>query len=231
MTNRDLPFNWDECWEGEITGYDGWSYEFGEKLAETISQLFDEIGPPKTVASVGCGPATTLLELAEQYPDHQFYGYDISPTAIERAENQRDERGIKNVWFVVDGLPRLNTGQSYQFTYSVATLHYVAQSEAAVENLWRLVEPGGHLAVNYPTPYHERESMPKLVENWDEMGFESRSQEWVRNRFRLILDGESILTEEQIGRIIDREVRDIRTFDVEWPDEIGEAFRVTIARK
>lgn len=224
-------FGWDACWAEDITGYDGWSYEFGAKLATTLSQLFEALGPPETVASVGCGPATTLLTLAEEYPEHRFYGYDISPQALERARKRRDDCGIENVSFAVDSLPRLTTNKTFQFVYSIATLHYVAESETAVKNLWQRVEPGGYLAVNYPTPFHEQEMMPKLVENWDEVGFESKSQDWVRNRFRLILNGENILTEEQIGALLERPPRDIRTFDAEMPSEIDEKFRVTVLQK
>jgi len=231
MTDAGSAFDWDACWAGDIAGYDSWSYEFGAKLATTFSQLFDDIGPPKTVASVGCGPATTLLNLAEEYPEHHFYGYDISPQAIEQARKRRNDRGIENVTFTVDRLPRLSTDRSFQFVYSIATLHYVAESEMAVRSLWQCVEPEGYLAVNYPTPFHEQEMMPKLVENWDEVGFESKSQQWVRNRFRLILNGENILTEERIGALLERPPRDIRTFDAEMPSEIGEKFRVTILRK
>lgn len=231
MKGSASEFDWDACWTGNLTEYDGWSFEFGEKLATTFSQLFEELGAPETVASVGCGPATTLLDLADEYPEHRFYGYDISPAALERARDTSDDRGIENVTFAVDSLPCLETNKTFQFVYSIATLHYVADIETAVRNLWQRVEPEGYLAVNYPTPFHQQEMVPNLVENWDEVGFDSRSQEWVRNRFMRILNGENILTEERIGSLLDRTPRDIRTFEAELPSEIGEAFRVTVLQK
>lgn len=231
MRDGGSEFDWDACWAEEVAEYDGWSYEFGMKLATTFAQLFEDIGPPETVASVGCGPATTLLELADEYSECQFYGYDISSNALERARERQDNYGIETATFAMDSLPHLETDKTFEFVYSIATLHYVADSEAAVRNLWQRVDPEGYLAVNYPTPFHEQEIMPKLVENWEEVGFKNKSQDWVRDRFRLILKGENILTEERIGSLLERAPRDIRTFNTEMPSEIGEKFRVTVLQK
>lgn len=230
MTGEESDFDWEACW-ADPPEYDGWSYEWGERLASTFDDLFGEVGTPGSVASVGCGPATTLLELAERHPETEFRGYDVAERAIARARERGRERGVENASFAVDALPDLDADRTFEFVYSVATLHYVAESEAAVRSLWQRVEPGGHLAVNYPTPWHREEWAPDVLDDPVAVGFGDRDEAWVRDRFAHVLDGESVLTEERVGELVGGEPRDVRAYGVSLPDGIGERFRVTVVEK
>lgn len=228
MANIEETIDWDRYWDGDIAEFDVWSYEIGSDIASAFTQLFESTSVPETVASVGCGPATMLLDLADSYPGSQFYGYDIAPSVIEQARERRDKNALNNAQFHVDGLPYLNTDDTFEFVYSITTLHYVAEVEAAVESLWKHVDPGGALLLNYPTPSHADGWARKLVDEWDDVGFESKSQKWVRERMNPVLEGESTLTAERIGTLLGREPYDIRDADVELPEEVQNGFPMTL---
>jgi len=202
MDDRETPIDWDDCWASELTDYDeGWSYEMAHGIAETLDQFFEKVGVPESIVSVGCGPAISLLDLAGVHPDSHFSGYDISQTVLNEARTRRDERGLRNVSFAVDRLPKLQTDRTFDLVYCFATLHYVADSETAIRSLWERVAPDGHLIVNYPTPDHE-EWMENHVTNPEEVGLDGKGDDWVENRVRLVLDGVNTLTERGCHRTV-----------------------------
>jgi SAM-dependent methyltransferase len=51
------------------------------------------------VLELGCGDGGNLLPLALSYPAGRFVGIDLAPTAIDRAEQFRNELGLANVTF------------------------------------------------------------------------------------------------------------------------------------
>ena len=70
-----------------------------EKCAALLSELAVE---PTTICDVGCGVGGVLAALRDTYPAARLFGFDISPTAIELAEERHDD-----ITFAADGL----TGQ------------------------------------------------------------------------------------------------------------------------
>ena len=48
----------------------------------------------ETVCEIGCGTGGILLNLSRAFPTSKFTGYDISPSAIERAKLKEDSRTI-----------------------------------------------------------------------------------------------------------------------------------------
>lgn len=51
------------------------------------------------VADVGCGTGVALIEMAKAFPRSEFHGYDISSHALVRAELNRAEADVLNVFF------------------------------------------------------------------------------------------------------------------------------------
>ncbi|MBT4159921.1 MAG: methyltransferase domain-containing protein [Gammaproteobacteria bacterium] len=49
------------------------------------------------VADVGCGGASSTIAMAKVFPESQFIGYDISMHALNRARNNINAAGVKNV--------------------------------------------------------------------------------------------------------------------------------------
>jgi SAM-dependent methyltransferase len=70
-------------------------------------------------------------------------GYDAASSIIE--ENQLEYADLPNIAFDQAVLPSFDVYQQFDFVFSYATLHYVRESERAIENLHDHVRTGGRL--------------------------------------------------------------------------------------
>jgi len=50
---------------------------------------------------VGCGSGRIINRLAEQYPDSQFTGMDLSPEAIGYARGEAAQKRLRNTEFII----------------------------------------------------------------------------------------------------------------------------------
>jgi 2-polyprenyl-3-methyl-5-hydroxy-6-metoxy-1,4-benzoquinol methylase len=82
---------------------------------------FRKIENPQSMLDVGCGGGHFTLQLAEQFPEAQVTGMDISVPAIELAQKELGKHSIKNVAFEVPSSPSLGTPPN-SFDIVTATL-------------------------------------------------------------------------------------------------------------
>lgn len=75
------------------------------KATQILKMLNKHNINPNTVAEIGCGAGEILLQLQQQLPAHiEFYGYDISPSAIALCR----ERENKQLHCLCDDLIKLD---------------------------------------------------------------------------------------------------------------------------
>lgn len=177
----------------EERDYDRCIYLEGEEMVEYAERFFERVGVPHTFASVGCGPAATEFELAERYPDTEFYCYDVARTVIEDNRELARERGLDNLAFAVAALPELDLDRTFDLVYCVATLYFVERVEDALRSLWEHVAPGGHLVVSYPD-----DDLREWVRDQDD-----RKREF----FSLVEAGTNVVTEADVERVLGTDVR------------------------
>ena len=209
-----MDWDWEQFYRN--ADYDRCAYLAGEEMADLLVRFFereaqdgasddgdasvaavgtspDDRGEfPTDVASVGCGPAVTLFDLAERLPDTELYGYDVSETVI--ADNREAAADLPNLHFAVDALPSLDTDRRFDVVYCVATLFFVADPETALRSLFERVREGGSLVVNYPD-----EALREFADS-----FEGRKRE----AFELVLAGENVLAESDVEEALGTEVAD-----------------------
>ncbi|MCT9095151.1 class I SAM-dependent methyltransferase [Haloarchaeobius sp. HME9146] len=184
--------------------YDRVAYIGREAMPGLLARFIDRhwppsaertLGGPASVASVGCGPAVDLFELAVRYPDTEFYGYDVSASVIEDNRRLADELGFHNVHFAVDALPELGTGRTFDLVYCMATLYFVDDAETAVRAMYDHVRPGGQLVFNYPNRYtHTR--------------FDREFTGARRELFRHVVEGDNLLSYRHIEDLLGTRPRD-----------------------
>lgn len=117
-----------------------------------IEAAFDE-GPIESILEVGCGYGHILSKL-NVGPNVRAAGFDISPTAIERARELHPDHS-----FFVDELVALNHEGSYDLVICREVLWYVVDDlDRAIQNLARLTRPNKFAYVGL--------SFPCLTENY-----------------------------------------------------------------
>lgn len=219
----DWPtIDWDAFWRAPLTPADRDSMcRRGHDAARLLGDLFVERGIPESVASVGCGPAVVLLDLAEEFPDTAFYGYDPAPAALERARENRTERAeggtlvpdwtLADVTFAEAALPDPGIDRTFEAVYCLNTLDYVPDVERALRDLFALVEAGGVLVFNYPSPARQAWHESHLADPGD-YWLGEHDERWLRRRLRLVDSGENVLTRARVAEVLGREPQPVGSF-------------------
>lgn len=183
--------DWDAHWERTDRAELSEMRTAGVRMASRLERYLD--GPPDSLADVGCGPAFMLLELADRHPDATLVGYDVAPSVLRENRRRAAERGLDRLSFRRARLPDLDLGRTFGCVTCLATLHYVADIERALEGLLAHVEPGGVLVFNYPNRYTRR--------------MYERDPETDPDRFELVLAGENLLSYDRIETVTGRRPR------------------------
>ena len=66
-------------------------------LLPALDGIVERLHAGAQVADVGCGGGTAMIAMAEAFPNSQFTGYDISMHALNRARNNVNAAGVRNV--------------------------------------------------------------------------------------------------------------------------------------
>ncbi|MBP5586884.1 MAG: class I SAM-dependent methyltransferase [Lentisphaeria bacterium] len=107
---------------------------------------FAHIPVGRSVLDVGCGAGAALRELAEQYPEADLTGCDISPLAVETA-TALNEEFVKagRLRFLRCGVPDLPFDDgAFDTVFSVESLYFWPDQLAGLREIRRVLAPGGH---------------------------------------------------------------------------------------
>ncbi|GAB4032196.1 methyltransferase domain-containing protein [Spirosoma gilvum] len=108
--------------------------------------LIKYLKPGLSVLDVGCGSGAITRSIAEKTgPTGRVLGIDPSENLINQArQNVGDLPGIS---FEQGDVYTFETDERFDLVTCARTLQWLAQPEAALVNMQRLVKPGGHLAI------------------------------------------------------------------------------------
>ena len=124
MSSMDWGKHWETDEEPEG------ARDSAKKMADRLREFMRGKGIG-SVADYGCGPATTLFRLAEQFTDIDFYGYDIAASIIQKNTEKARELGLMNLSFAQDRLPYPINTKAFDLVTCFSTLHYVEEIECA----------------------------------------------------------------------------------------------------
>jgi ubiquinone/menaquinone biosynthesis C-methylase UbiE len=150
------------------------------------------------VLDVGCGTGASALPAAEAVgPNGSVIGVDLSERLLDRARSKAIARGLSNIEFRLGDMTSLGyPNDRFDAVVSVFSIFFVPDMEGLVRELWRMVRPGGTLAVTTWGPRmfepaysrwqtaikHERPDLYSAFTPWDRI----TDTESVR---RLLADG------------------------------------------
>lgn len=103
----------------------------------------------KSIAEVGCGDGKILYELAKQFPEKQFFGYDLAEQSIAFAKAYG--HSLSNLTFFCDDFKEAE--QTFDLILCVETLEHIPNEEIPnfINNFSRRLNTGGKLLVSVPS--------------------------------------------------------------------------------
>jgi ubiquinone/menaquinone biosynthesis C-methylase UbiE len=126
--------------------FDELSLSFRDRFGErTIARM--ELPAGADVLDVGCGTGAAAILAAELVGrDGRVIGVDLSARMVMRARARA--RSVHNAYFVVAEMGDLALADgSFDAVISAFSIFFAADMEDQVRKLWRLVRPGGQLAI------------------------------------------------------------------------------------
>lgn len=161
-------------------------YTFIDKMLE-----WSGCKDPKTILDVGCGIGGTSRHLAKYFPNAQITGITLSRNQVKRGTELAKERNINNVEFkVMDALAMDYPDNSFDFVWACESGEHMPDKKAYVEEMLRVLKPGGTLAIATWCQRDETKDNPLSEEDKDRLQF--LYDEWAHPYF---------VSKEEYGRI------------------------------
>jgi ubiquinone/menaquinone biosynthesis C-methylase UbiE len=129
-------------------GFDDPALGFWERCGRrTVERL--RLPRAATVLDVGCGTGASALHAARRVgPRGRVLGVDLAEGLLRQAERKAVAEGLANVQFRVGDMTDLELPDaSFDAVVCVFAIFFVPDMRRQMAELWRMVRPGGHLAI------------------------------------------------------------------------------------
>jgi ubiquinone/menaquinone biosynthesis C-methylase UbiE len=128
-----------------------WFSEFDRLKTEFgLIGCLDDFAPPtlsgKRVLDVGCGPGYWARLLIPRGVD--YWGIDISPRSVELAKRSLALRGLAGHQEVGNAERLRFEDSSFDAAISEGVVHHTPDTQACVDEIFRVLKPGGRAAVS-----------------------------------------------------------------------------------
>ena len=118
-------------------------------MAPSTTELLDRVGVAHTAdcLDVGCGGGDVTLELARRAHAGRVVGLDLDEAKLEIARGEARTASVDNTDYRCQDLRNLDPEPAYDVVHARFVLSHLADSQAAVDGLVRVLRPGGTLIV------------------------------------------------------------------------------------
>jgi ubiquinone/menaquinone biosynthesis C-methylase UbiE len=136
-----------------------------DRAIATMLRLM-EVQPGATVLDGGCGPGVHSIRVAKE--GYRVRAIDFSQAMLEEALARVERAGMSHaVEFKQEDLTNLSFADgSFQYVFSWGVIIHIREIEKALDNLARIVAPGGKLALyvtNKTALDHKMESVARFL--------------------------------------------------------------------
>jgi MPBQ/MSBQ methyltransferase len=174
----------------------GWKKKnFKQAKLDFIEEMlqWSEAKDPKNILDVGCGIGGTSRYLAKKFPNAKVTGITISEQQVKRATELARERGLQNVEFkLVNALDMSFDSDQFDLVWGCESGEHMPDKKKYVEEMTRVLAPGGHLAIATWCQRHEGKDSPFTEEEKNDLQF--LYDEWAHPYFISIQDYDDILS-------------------------------------
>ena len=135
-----------------------------KSLAETLLRLM----PPMVIADLGAGEGAFALLLAQQAK--KVIAVDSSAKMIEVGREQALRHGVENVEYRLGDMEEIPIGDGeVDLVFFSQSLHRALHPERAVEDVWRILKPGGRIVILDLVKHRFEEARELYADEW--LGF------------------------------------------------------------
>lgn len=127
--------------------YDAMDFlESDTRFAEDAVALLAGVSSPRVV-DLGTGTGTIPLLFLRRHPSATIIGVDLAQSMLTVARRKAENAGFANrvEWVLADVKKTALPGASFDLVMSNSTLHHIADPQALVDEMARLLKPGGAL--------------------------------------------------------------------------------------
>lgn len=114
-----------------------------EHVLPLIPHLTEDLKQGIDVLDVGCGSGRALNEMAKQFPNSRFKGYDFSEEAIATAQSEAQAQGLTNLQFQVKDAAKLDEVEQYDLICTFDSIHDQAQPDAVLRGIHQSLRSDG----------------------------------------------------------------------------------------
>jgi len=129
-------------------------YLFRDHTREINQTLWPPAGPQPSshILELGCGPGFYSCTLAEQHPQIQMTGLDLSETLLRRARHRAHTRRLRNCRFLQgNALDLTRTIDPVDAVIVSRLFLIVSDRREAMQQIFRVLRPGGRCFIAEPT--------------------------------------------------------------------------------
>lgn len=132
-----------------VSGAD--SFYFAQHKVKELARF--EKNSPQKLLDLGCGDGATETYISIQFPSFSVTGIDISNESIAIA-NKKEIPGCRFLWF--DGVSIPFPENTFHIVFIAGVLHHVpvSQQQNLVNEVARVLQPGGRLYLFEHNPYN-----------------------------------------------------------------------------
>ena len=201
---------------------------YGRKTVERLS-----LAAGASVLDVACGTGASALPAAETVgPDGRVLGVDLAENLLELARAKAAQRDLDNIEFQLGDMTDLGYPDGhFDAVVCVFAIFFVPDMESLVAELWRMVRPGGKLAVTTWGP----DVLAPVYAVWlDAVKAERPDLHSAFNPWDRIVEPLAVLKLMQDGGVVDPEVvpedgvQPIQSPEDFWTIALGTGLRGTI---
>lgn len=151
----------------EVAGRFGRNYVPGKSwkgIAEALLRLM----PPMTIADLGAGEGAFSLLLAQSAT--RVIAVDSSARMVEVAKAHAKKQGVKNLDYRIGDMEEVPIEDaSVDLVFFSQSLHHAPHPDRALAEAWRILKPGGHIAILDLVKHRFEEARELYADEW--LGF------------------------------------------------------------